>query len=64
VASGKTLVSALVIVGLVSPPNPGLAARTVIRSSVVRENVTRAGFTTTTVLPVERPQFHLYHLEV
>jgi hypothetical protein len=40
------------------------ATGTVIRSSVVRAYAARAGFATTTVLPVEHPQFRLYHLEV
>jgi hypothetical protein len=40
------------------------ATGTVIRSSVVRDYATRAGFAATTVLPVEHPQFRLYHLEV
>jgi hypothetical protein len=39
------------------------ATGTVIRSSVVRDYATRAGFATTTILPVEHPQFRLYHLE-
>jgi hypothetical protein len=40
------------------------AAGTVNRSDVVRDYTTRAGFAATTVLPVEHPQFCLYHLEV
>ena len=40
------------------------ATGTVIRSSVVRDYATRAGFAATTVLDVEHPQFRLYHLEV
>jgi 2-polyprenyl-3-methyl-5-hydroxy-6-metoxy-1,4-benzoquinol methylase len=40
------------------------ATGTVIRSSVVRDYATRAGFAATTVLPVEHPQFRLYLLEV
>ena len=39
------------------------ATGTVIRSSIVRDYATRAGFAVTTVLPVEHPQFRLYHLE-
>jgi 2-polyprenyl-3-methyl-5-hydroxy-6-metoxy-1,4-benzoquinol methylase len=39
------------------------ATGTVIRSGVVRDYATRAGFATTTVLPVDHPQFRLYRLE-
>lgn len=39
------------------------ATGTVIRSSIVRDYSTRAGFTATTVLPVDHPQFRLYRLE-
>ena len=48
-------------VGMVEPGSA--ATGTVIRSSIVREYATRAGFEHTDVLPVEHPQFRLYRLE-
>jgi 2-polyprenyl-3-methyl-5-hydroxy-6-metoxy-1,4-benzoquinol methylase len=48
-------------VGMVEPGSA--ATGTVIRSSIVRDYGTRAGFTRTDVLPVEHPQFRLYRLE-
>lgn len=39
------------------------ATGTVIRSSIVRDYAASAGFADTTVLPVDHPQFRLYHLE-
>jgi hypothetical protein len=39
------------------------ATGTVIRSSIVRDYATRAGFATTDVLALEHPQFRLYRLE-
>ena len=39
------------------------ATGTVIRSGMVRDYATRAGFAATAVLPVEHPQFRLYLLE-
>lgn len=48
-------------VGMVDPGSA--ATGTVIRSSIVRDYAARAGFATTTVLPVDHPQFRLYRLE-
>jgi 2-polyprenyl-3-methyl-5-hydroxy-6-metoxy-1,4-benzoquinol methylase len=48
-------------VGMVEPGSA--ATGTVIRSSIVRDYATRAGFAATTALPVEHPQFRLYRLE-
>jgi 2-polyprenyl-3-methyl-5-hydroxy-6-metoxy-1,4-benzoquinol methylase len=48
-------------VGMVEEGSAGTG--TVIRSSTVRTYASAAGFATTTVLPVEHPQFRLYLLE-
>ena len=48
-------------VGMVEPGSA--ATGTVIRSSIVRDYATRAGFGSTHVLPVEHPQFRVYHLD-
>ena len=47
-------------VGMVEPGSA--ATGTVIRSSIVRDYATRAGFGHTDVLPVDHPQFRLYRL--
>ena len=47
-------------VGMVEPGSA--ATGTVIRSSIVRDYATRAGFAHTDVLPVDHPQFRLYRL--
>jgi SAM-dependent methyltransferase len=48
-------------VGMTDPASA--ATGTVIRSSIVRDYATRAGFADTTVLPVEHPQFRVYQLQ-
>jgi 2-polyprenyl-3-methyl-5-hydroxy-6-metoxy-1,4-benzoquinol methylase len=48
-------------VGMVEPGSA--ATGTVIRSGIVRDYATRAGFAHTEVMPVEHPQFRLYRLE-
>jgi hypothetical protein len=47
-------------VGMVEPDSAAIG--TVIRSSIVRDYATRAGFAHTEVLPVDHPQFRLYRL--
>lgn len=48
-------------VGMVEPGSA--ATGTVIRSSIVRDYATRAGFGSPHVLPVEHPQFRVYRLD-
>jgi 2-polyprenyl-3-methyl-5-hydroxy-6-metoxy-1,4-benzoquinol methylase len=48
-------------VGMIEPGSA--ATGTVIRSSIVRDYATRAGFARADVLPVEHAQFRLYRLE-
>ena len=48
-------------VGMVEDGSAGTG--TVIRADTVRRYAAAAGFTSVNVLPVEHPQFRLYHLE-